>query len=114
LKKSKLIENTSEWPVIYIPRELPYEHLKNFRSLKGGYAFGANRFSVIISLLFKMQISIDGLDIKMHDTLKNMMKHGEDYTSSTSRIGREADRTRKTETADRSRTAPQEDLRREA
>jgi len=115
LKKSKLIENTSDWPVIYIPKELSYEHLKNFRSLKGNYAFGANRFSVIISLLFKMQRSIDSLDIKMHDTLKNMMKHGEDYTSSTSRIGREADRTRKTETADRARQAPQqEDMRREA
>lgn len=114
LKRSKIIENTSDWPVIYVPKELPYEHLKNFRSLKGNYAFGANRFGVIISLLFKMQRSIDSLDIKMHDTLKNMMKHGEDYTSSTSRIGREADRTRKTETADRSRTSPQEDMRREA
>ncbi len=112
LKKSKIIE--IEWPVIYIPQELSYEHLRNFRSLKGNYMFGANRFSVIISLLFKMQRSIDSLDIKMHDTLKNMMKHGEDYTSSTSRIGREADRTRKTETGDRARSVPQEDIRREA
>ncbi len=105
----KLVRKEETVPKIYFPKPLSYEILKSFYSLKGNYAFEANRFSVVIRMLFKMKRSIEFLDRQMDTTFRSMMLKGENYVAGTSRIGMEADKTRRTDSADSSRIHQQPD-----
>jgi hypothetical protein len=108
LIETKRIRKEGSFPKIYFPRPLPYEILKSFYSIKGNYSFGADRFKIIIRLLFNMDKSNDLLGKRMDKTFKDMMKIGEDLVSATSRTGREADNTRHTETGDSARPPQQQ------
>lgn len=95
----KFVRKEEIVPEIYFPRPLSYEVLKSFYTIKGNYAFGANRFSAVIRMMFKMKRSIELLDKTMDTTFKSMMLKGEQYVAATARTGKEADSTRRTDTA---------------
>lgn len=110
---TNLIRVEGTVPKIYFPRPLPYNVLRGFYSIKGNYKFGANRFTTVIKILFQMKKSIDFLDRQMDLTFKSMMLKGESYVAGTSRIGQEADKTRRTNSAESSRINPNDNINRE-
>lgn len=100
---NKMVKVESKIPEIYIPRPLNYSVLRGFYSIKGNYKFGANRFPIVIKILFQMKKSIEFLDRQMDSTFKSMMLKGEQYVAATSRIGLEADKTRRTNATESAR-----------
>ncbi len=91
-------------PQIFVPIPMGNAEKEAFYTLRGNYGFDSDRFSYIINLMFKIRNGTGSLDNEMHKSITSMMKHGEDFVSSISRMGREADQTKRTKTAEQVKT----------
>lgn len=109
LAGGQIIEKTKEFPELYIPKPLPYGTLRAFYSEKGGFGFGADRFAVIIPILFKIKHSIEVLKPGMKEDLQQLLKDGEDFVSSVGRTARQADDARRRDVTKDSRVQERED-----
>ena len=91
--KGKIINPNISYK-IFIPVPIPQKKLVQFLSIKGHYSMSADRFSTIITMLFKMRRNLRHASPKLSRANKGMLDDAKDIAAGTANIAFQYGQTR--------------------